>query len=96
MTAPLVISLLLASAVPSDVTVETLPDDHFRVSTTMASGADYELVTRTLLRLRAAAEAQCRGRGAPVSIGALEANQAPGRRNRVVVTETYSCGQPAG
>jgi redox-regulated HSP33 family molecular chaperone len=85
---------LLAASAAQDVTVEPQPDGRLRLTIVFAT-ANSELYVRAMLRLRQAAERQCRGRGRPVSEGALEANRVPGRRDRLALSETYACAPPA-
>ena len=87
-------ALLLVAATPNVVT-EPLSDGRFRVSTTIGNSNSVEEQVRAQLRLRAAAQEQCHGRGNPVSDGALELNRVPDRPNRLSLSEVYSCGGPA-
>ena len=87
-------ALLLIAAAPN-VAVEPAPDGRFRVSTVIAGDSGMpEDYARGLLRLRAAAEEQCRGRGRAISSGTIEADRVPHRPDRLSLAETYACERP--
>ncbi|HEV2817080.1 MAG TPA: hypothetical protein VGW40_07665 [Allosphingosinicella sp.] len=87
------IAMLAASAAAPDVAVEPRPDGRLRLTIVFATSGT-EAYVRAMLRLRDAAARQCRGRGRPVSEGALEANRVPGRNDRLALSETYYCAAP--
>jgi hypothetical protein len=86
---------LLLMAAPPNVTIEQIPDGRFRVVTVSASDSPEELA-RAMLRLRAAAQEQCRGRGIPVAEGALVVDDVARRPGRLSLAETYGCARPPG
>jgi len=95
MKAALALALLLASGAANDLVTEPLPDGRFRTTITYNSSGPPEYIARVLLRLRDEASRVCAGRAPPVIIGALELNPSPDHRNRLNLTQTFSCGQPS-
>lgn len=97
MAATLLSALLLAAAPAPNVTVETLGETRFRVTTVYAGSRDPEVIMRAQLRLIEEAGRVCqgRGRGRAVSEGSLEINPAPGRPGRTALSEVYNCMTPA-
>ena len=93
MAAPALVALLALSAAAPDVTVEPQADGRLRLTIVFAN-TNPEMYARAMLRLQAEAARQCRGRGRPVSVGAMEVNPVRERRGRLALTETYRCGPP--
>ena len=94
MAATLLSALLLAAAAAPDVTVQALGETQFWFTTVYAENADYPVVMRAQARLIEEARRACRGRGRPVSEGALRLDQAPGQPSRVALSEIYNCVAP--
>jgi hypothetical protein len=90
MPASFLIGLLLASGPAPDVAVAPQPGGRLRL-TALANSDSPESLARAMIGLREEAARQCHGRGRPVSEGTLEANQVPGRRGRLALSEIYSC-----
>jgi hypothetical protein len=86
-------ALLLVAAAPN-VTVETLGETRFRVTTVYATSGGPELIARAQFRLMEEAERVCRGRGRAVSEGSLEIHPAPDRPGRTALSEVYNCIAP--
>lgn len=86
--------LALAGGASGSVTVETIDEDRYRLSTALRSTSDPMDYAEAQMRLIREARRLCGRTGRPVSVGAIEVNRAEpgrGRRGTLVISETYSC-----
>lgn len=92
--APLLPALLLAGA--AAVSIQPLDGGWFRL-TILYKGSGIEAHANAQLRLIAAADRLCRGKGRPVSEGTLQVDEVPrtGTRKRgriLALSEKWRCG----
>ena len=91
------LALLLVLAAP--VAVQPLAPDRYRLTIIYDGGGPSDHA-ETLFRLADAAKRLCKGRGQPVSEGALELNEVPKtdvaarRKGRLSVTQEWRCVSP--
>jgi hypothetical protein len=88
------VALTLAGGAATGVTVEALADGRYRLSTAIGSSVSPTAHAEAQIRLMREPRRLCRSTGRPVSDGVLELSRVPaqsGTRNRLVISETYSC-----